>query len=83
MVENGWRKMPMIGRLLDNRKCDVEVREDGYGLFARFIPEGARPIYLEGSFPDEKTAYGAVIAEVGRYFDGDYPRIPLELVPHG
>ena len=72
----------MIGRLIGNRTCDVEMRKDEHGVIARFIPEGDRPVQLEGSFADEKTAYGAVIAEAGRYFDGDYPRAALEDYPH-
>jgi hypothetical protein len=82
MPENTWYRMPMIGRLIGNRTCDVEMRKDEHGVIARFIPEGDRPVQLEGSFADEKTAYGAVIAEAGRYFDGDYPRAALEDYPH-
>ena len=77
MSENTWYSMPMIGRLIGDRRCDVEMRKDTSGVIARFIPEGDRPVQLEGSFADERTAYGALIAEVGRYFDGDYPRAPL------
>jgi hypothetical protein len=81
MPTNKWYGMQMIGRSFCSRKCGVEMRNDESGVVARFIPEGERPIQLEGSFADEATAYGAVIAEVGRYFDGDYPRMPLPLIP--
>jgi hypothetical protein len=81
MPKNRWYGMPMIGRSLDDRICGIEMRKDESGVVVRFIPEGERPIQLEGSFADERTAYGAVIAEVGRYFNGDYPRIPFPWTP--
>lgn len=66
----------MIGRMFLDQNCGVEMRSIDSGVIVRFTPQGERPIQLEGSFADEKAAYGAVIAEVGRYFDGDYPRLP-------
>ncbi|QYD67987.1 hypothetical protein KZJ38_17050 [Paraburkholderia edwinii] len=81
MPKSTWYRMPMIGRSLDDRKCGVQMRNDESGVLARFIPDGERPIQLEGSFADESAAYGAVIAEVGRYFNGDYPRMESRLTP--